>query len=224
MRKVYLSVIGFAFICRLNSHAQTTQDTTHKPAFSLYTPVEQAPGGDYRQRSLYIDEINLVSSYYLQNGNHSPITGGLGTEHVTDLSNGLDLKLAWQANELHKNSLTFGFGYDHHTSASASYVALLGGSNTGGTRIYPSLDWTRENTKTGGTFGIGAYYSGEYNYKSKGLDIHWSTKTADKNGEFSVKLQAYLDQVTLIYPSDVHVLPTPTVVATGPTYITTASG
>ena len=224
MKKVYLSVIGFAFICRLTSHAQTTQDTTRKPVFSLYTPVEQSPGSDYKSRALHIDEINLVSSYYLQNGNHSPVTGGLGTEHVTDLSSGLDLKLAWQADELHKNSLTFGMGYDHHTSASASYVALLGGSNTGGHRLYPSMDWTRENTKTGETFGIGAYYSGEYNYKSKGLDVHWSIKTPDKNGEFSVKLQAYLDQVTLIYPSDVHVLPTPTVVSTGPTYITTASG
>ncbi len=225
MRKVYLSVIGFAFICRLNVHAQTTPDTTkNKPAVNLYTPVEEPRDSSYNPRGLYIDEINLVSSYYLQNGDHSPITGGIGTEHVTDFSSGLDLKLAWQADDLHKNSLSFGLGYDHHTSASASYVALLGGSSTGGHRIYPSLDWTRENTKTGETFGIGAYYSGEYNYKSKGLDVHWSVKTPDKNGEFSVKLQAYLDQVTLIYPSDVHVLPTPVVTTTGPTYITTASG
>jgi len=225
MRKVYLSVIGFAFICRLNAYAQNAPDTTkNKPVVSLYTPVEEPRDSSYSPRGLYIDEINLVSSYYLQNGDHSPITGGIGTEHVTDFSSGLDLKLAWQADELHKNSLSFGIGYDHHTSASASYVALLGGSSTGGHRIYPSLDWTRENNKTGETFGIGAYYSGEYNYKSKGLDVHWSAKTPDKNGEFSVKLQAYLDQVTLIYPSDVHVLPTPTVTATVPTYITTASG
>ncbi|MEO6850463.1 MAG: DUF3570 domain-containing protein, partial [Mucilaginibacter sp.] len=69
---------------------------------------------------------------------------------------------------------------------------------------------------------IGAYYSGEYNYKSKGADLHFSIKTADKNGEFGVKLQGYFDQVTLIYPSEFIVAITPP--PTGATYITTASG
>jgi Protein of unknown function (DUF3570) len=202
MKKVYLSVIGFAFLCRLNGHAQTIQDTTHKPPVSLYTPVEQTRDASYNSRALHIDEINLVSSYYWQNGDHSPVTGGIGTEKVTDIANGIDLKLAWQADELHKNSLTFGLGYDHHTSASAAYVNQSGASNTGGSRIYPSLDWTRENTKTGNTFGLGTYYSGEYNYRSLGFDLHFSLKTADKNGEFSARAQAYFDEVTLIYPSE----------------------
>ncbi|MDF2432739.1 MAG: hypothetical protein JWP44_2370, partial [Mucilaginibacter sp.] len=70
------------------------------------------------------------------------------------------------------------------------------------TRIYPSLDWTVENTKKGNSFGAGAYLSDEYNYKSVGTDLHFSQKTADKNGEFTAKLQGYFDQVTLIYPSE----------------------
>jgi len=218
MRKAYLSVIGFAFICRLNSHAQTTQDTTRKPAFSLYTPIEQTTNGGFQPKLLSIDEINLVASYYSQNGDHSPVTGGIGTEKVTDISTGIDLKMAWQLQELHKNSLTFGFGYDHHTSASAAYVNQSGASKTGGSRIYPSLDWTTENTKTGNTFGLGAYYSGEYNYQSLGFDLHFSKKTADKNGEFSAKLQAYFDEVKLIYPSEL--IPTTTTT----TVITSASG
>ena len=120
MKKVYLSVIGFAFLCRLNGHAQTLQDTTHKAPVSLYTPIEQTRDTTYNPRELHIDEINLVSSYYRQNGDHSPVTGGIGTEKVTDIANGIDLKLAWQVEELHKNALTFGLGYDHHTSASAA--------------------------------------------------------------------------------------------------------
>ena len=224
MKKIYLSVIGFSIICRLSAYSQTRADTTgNKPAFSLYSPANYDTT-DYRPRRLRIDEIDLVSSYYLQNGDHSPITGGIGTENVIDFANGIDLNLVWLNPAMNKNTLAAGLGYDHHTSASSAYVALHGGSNPNGTRLYPSLDWTVENAKTGGAFGIGAYYSGEYNYKSKGLDMHWTTKTNDKSGVFDVKLQGYFDKVTLIYPSEFVPVPIITVVPPGTTVITTASG
>jgi hypothetical protein len=224
MKKVFLSVIGFSLLCRLNSHAQTKPDTVfNKPTPSLYTPINiyGLDTNTYNPLALRVEEVNLVSSYYSQNGNHSAVTGGIGTERVTDFSNGLDLKLAWGDPKLIKNSLTFGLGIDHHTSASAAFVSTTGASKTGGSRVYPSLDWTVEDAIKGSSFGIGAYYSGEYNYKSTGLDLHYSQKTRDKSGEFSAKLQAYFDQVTLIYPSEF--IPK-SVVSTGSVYVTTASG
>ncbi len=225
MKKIFLSVIGFSMICRFSTHAQTKADTSRTKPFTLYQPVKinsDPEPKDYSPRSLRIDEINFVSSYYWQQGDHSAITGGIGTEKVTDISNGLDLKLAWTGDYENKNTISLGLGYDHHTSASSAYVTTTGLGKQGGTRIYPSLDWTTEDGKTGNSFGIGAYYSGEYNYKSLGGDIHFSKKTADKNGEFSFKLQGYLDHVTLIYPSEFIQVITP--VSTGATYITTASG
>ena len=211
-------------MCRLNAFSQTKKDTSDdRPTFLLAKPApESYDTTSYFPRRLKIDEIDLVSSYYKQNGDHSAVTGGIGTEKVTDVSNGLDLKLAWLGYNSNKNSISIGLGIDHHTSASSANVTLTGNGKQGGTRIYPSLDWTVENAKTGNTFGLGAYYSGEYNYKSLGADMHFSMKTADKNGEFSAKLQAYLDHVTLIYPSEF--IPVITPVSTGATYITTASG
>ena len=226
MKKIFLSVVGFAMVCRFSAHAQVKEDTSNNAhPFTLYQPVKDgsAPNpDDYNPRSLRVDEINLVSSYYWQNGDHSAITGGIGTEKVTDISNGLDLKLAWEGDNHNKNTISLGFGFDHHSSASSAYVTTTGLGKKGGTRLYPSFDWTKENGTTGNTFGLGAYYSGEYNYKSLGADLHFSIKTADKNGEFSAKLQAYLDHVTLIYPSEF--VPVINPVSTGGTYITTASG
>ncbi|TWI95583.1 uncharacterized protein DUF3570 [Mucilaginibacter frigoritolerans] len=226
MKKIFLSIVGFSMICRFSAFAQTKEDTSHnKSPFTLYQPVkinsDPAPD-DYNPRALRIDEINLVSSYYWQRGDHSAITGGIGTEKVSDISNGLDLKLAWNGDNQNKNTISLGLGLDHHTSASSAFVTTTGLGKQGGTRIYPSFDWTVENSKTGNTFGIGTYYSGEYNYKSLGADVHFSKKTADKNGEFSFKLQAYLDHVTLIYPSELVKIINPA--ATSATYITTASG
>jgi len=218
MRKVYLSIVGFSLLCRLNVSAQTKQDSLPRTnGVSLFRPVGEPEPSEYNPRALHIDEINLVSSYYWQNGDHSPVTGGIGTEKVTDISNGLDLKMVWGDPKVKQNSLTLGLGIDHHTSASAAYVNLSGASRTGGSRVYPSLDWTTENIRKGSSFGIGAYYSGEYNYQSVGTDVHFSQKTADKNGEFTAKVQAYFDQVKQIYPSEF-------IPATTTTIVTSASG
>jgi len=223
MKKIYLSVIGFSIICRLGVHAQTKQDTTrNNHPFAVYTPGSGDSTG-YQSRALRVDEVDLFSSYYNQNGNHSAVTGGIGTQKVTDFSSGLDLHLVWLNQAYNKNTLSVGFGYDHHSSASAAYVALNGGGKPGGSRVYPSLDWTIENAQKGTSFGIGAYYSGEYNYKSTGADLHWSVKTKDRNGEFGVKLQGYFDQVTMILPSE-FIPPPPAASNPGTIVITTASG
>jgi hypothetical protein len=203
MRKIYLSIIGFSLICRFSAHAQTNKDTIayNKPAFNAYKPVTPDTTG-YNPRKLRIDEIDFVSSYYTQNGDHSAVTGGIGTEKVTDLANGLDLNLVWYNKAQNKNTLAVGLGFDYHTAASQAYISPTGASKADGTRIYPSLDWTVENAKKGNSFGIGTYYSDEFNYHSLGGDLLFSQKTADKNGEFSAKLQGYFDKVTLIYPDE----------------------
>ena len=203
MKKVYLSILGFSFLCRLNGYSQTTkQDSVaNKPAYTINgTPKPDST--HYNPRKFHLDEIDFVSSYYSQNGDHSAVTGGIGTEKVTDIANGLTLNFVKTDRNQNKNTLQVGLGFDYHTAASQAYVSKTGASSPSGTRLYPSLDYTIESAKTGNTFGVGAYYSNEFNYKSLGGDVHFSLKTPDKNGEFSAKLQGYFDQVTLIYPSE----------------------
>lgn len=206
MKKICLTVVGI-YILLLHAFAQTSNsvDTAYEP------------------KPLKLDEINLVSSYYNQNGDHSAILGGIGNEHVVDLANGLELNfVGWDARK-NKHTITAGLGFDHHTSASAAYVSKTGASKTGGTRVYPSFNWLVENENKGTSFGLGAYYSAEYNYHSLGLDASYSKKT-NNNGQFDGKISAYFDQVKLIYPSElIPVSSTPTT-SSGATYITTASG
>jgi len=93
----------------------------------------------YASKPLKVDEINLVSSYYTQNGDHSAITGGIGTERVVDLANGIDVKWVGFDKNQRKHSLTATLGIDHHSSASSAFVNKSGASKTGGTRVYPPL-------------------------------------------------------------------------------------
>ncbi len=203
MKKIYLSIVGFSILCRLNAAAQVGNNSLadNKAPFTISTPAAIDTSG-YNLRKIHLDEVDFVTSYYNQNGDHSAVTGGIGTEKVTDVANSLTLNLVWLNKSNNKNTLAVGLGFDYHTAASQAFVSKTGASSPSGTRIYPSLDWTIENAKKGNTFGLGAYYSGEFNYQSLGADLHFSQKTADKNGEFSAKLQGYFDKVTLIYPSE----------------------
>jgi len=205
MRKICLTVIGI-----------------HLLLLHAFSQVSKKDSSGFKQKRLHLDEINLVSSYYTQSGDHSSIQGGIGSEKVTDLANGLELQFVGWDGHSRKNTLTVGLGLDHHTAASQAYISKTGASKTGGTRIYPSVNWLIENEKKGAGFGLGAYYSNEYNYKSIALDAQFIKKT-NNNGEFNAKVTGYFDQVKLIYPSEL--IPEATTnTSDSVIYVTTASG
>lgn len=153
--------MGLAVICKINAIAQAAKDSLKRinQLAASQNPSESTDSSGYYPRKLTIDEIDFVSSYYKQNGNHSAVTGGVGTEKVTDIASGLTLNLIWFNQHRLKNKLGIGLGFDYHTAASQAYVSQSGASKKDGTRIYPSIDWSIENEKKGYSFGIGTYYS-----------------------------------------------------------------
>jgi hypothetical protein len=185
MKKLFLSVIGmyFTMVAAL-SQGSPKADSTYKP------------------RKLTFEEANIVSSYYRQDGNNAAVTGGIGSEKLTDISNSIDLKLSIYDRRNRKHTFTGEFGMDNYTSASSDKIdpKNISSASHADTRFYPSVGWTRENEKKGTTIGAGVSFSTEFDYQSIGANISFAQKTKNKSGEFSAKFQAYLDQVSLIYP------------------------
>ena len=56
--------------------------------------------------------------------------------------------------------------------------------------------------RKGTTFGAGLSGSSEFDYQSIGVNANFSKKTNNRNGEFTAKAQAYIDNVSLIYPTE----------------------
>ncbi|SHM44522.1 DUF3570 domain-containing protein [Mucilaginibacter sp. OK098] len=187
MRKIYLGVLAL-YLGILSSHAQIKQ------------PVKDST--NYEARKLKVDEVNFVSSYYHQNGNNSAVTGGIGTENLTDFANTLDIQLSKLTGNGHKNTYTFELGIDHYTSASSDKIDpySISSASRQDTRIYPSLNWTNSNEKTGNAFGFTASISHEFDYQSKGLGFNLTRVSKDKNTQFDFKLQAFLDTWKVILP------------------------
>jgi hypothetical protein len=146
--------------------------------------------------------LKAVSSYYTQNGNNAAVTGGVGSEKLNDIANVFDIKLTKYDKKFRKHTFGAEIGIDHYTSASSDKIDLKANSSAShaDTRFYPGINWSVENENKGTTFGAGLSSSTEFDYQSFGANIGFSKKTKDKSGEFTAKLQTYLDQVSLIAP------------------------
>ena len=201
MRKIYLTLLG-SYLLFIHSFGQS---------FSDINP-------EYNRPSLKLDQTNLISNYYSQTGNHSAITGGEGTQALTDISNVIELKYIKTDLRNQNHTVNVDFGYDHHTAASAAYVNRNGSSPTGGSRYYTSFNWQVDNPENQTTWGLGAAISLEYTYHSYGLNGIFAKRSADNNREFMAKGLLFLDGVTMILPAELRPA-TPNV-----TTITSASG
>lgn len=185
MKRIFLTVLGIAAL--LKSFSQQVPDTS-----------------TLKSRKLKIEEMNLVSSYYGQSGDHAAVTGGTGTQKLTDIANVIDVKLTRYDRKLRKHTYDVEVGIDHYTSASSDRVDLKANSSASyaDTRIYPALTWSMENETKGNTISAGVSSSAEYDYLSFGANIGITKKTKDKNGEFSGRLQTFVDQVHMIAPEE----------------------
>jgi Protein of unknown function (DUF3570) len=183
MKRILLTAAGI--LALINSYAQTPADST-----------------GFKSRKLKVEEVNLVSSYYRQDGDNAAVTGGIGSQHLTDIANIIDVKLTCYDKKLRKHSFGIELGIDHYSSASSDKIDLKANSSASSadTRVYPALSWLMDNEKKGTSFGIGLSSSTEFDYQSFGANISFAKKTKNRSGELTAKIQTYLDQVSLILP------------------------
>lgn len=192
MRKISLSIISI-FAGLLSVFSQDAADST----------------ASYKSKKLTLEEINIVSSYYHQDGNNSAVTGGIGTEKLSDYANIIDVKLNKYSKRDLKHTIGLEIGVDHFTSASSDNVSPNTGTNASSsnidskdTRIYPAINWQVENEKKGTTYGVGVSYSHEFDYQSFGGNFIFAKKFRNNNSEISGKIQGYIDQLKLVYPAE----------------------
>lgn len=207
MRKVSLTfILLFVGLCSIFAQKNKPQkDTTA-----------------YQPRQLQIDEVNLVSGYYQQTGNHAAVTGGIGSESLTDFANNIDVKFSGISQKGYKHTLNLDMGIDHYTSASSDKIdprnrkkggsqevidsALLVNPATRTSasyedqRFYPSLKWSTENQKKHWTLGVGASYSTEWDYESRGISASFNKSTPNGNREWGIRAGAFFDSWSIILP------------------------
>ncbi|MES2517225.1 MAG: DUF3570 domain-containing protein [Bacteroidota bacterium] len=162
----------------------------------------------YEKRKLKVDEVNFISSYYHQEGNNSAVTGGIGTEKLTDYANSFDLKMSKYDLKSRLHSFTIDFNVDYYTSASSDNIdpRSISGASSRDMHIYPSIAWSMKDAKTRVTKGLAYSYSTEFDYQSHGFTASWAKASRDNNREFSIKASAFLDKATIILPNELRTI------------------
>ncbi len=169
--------------------------------FNLFGAFAQTET-NYKERDLTIDEVNFVTSYYAQDGNNAAVTGGVGSEQLTDFANQLDIRLIKKGKNGKEHYINASIGIDHYSSASSDKIdpTTISSASSADTRVYPKLGWTINNPNTGWRTGVMASFSNEFDYTSFGLGLNVAKTSLDKNREISLGLQGYFDTWRAILP------------------------
>ena len=80
--------------------------------FGIFNAKAQENTNNEQPKKLTFDEANLVSSYYKQDGNNSAVTGGIGSEKLTDVSNTIDVTMIKYDKKDRKNKFNVSVGID----------------------------------------------------------------------------------------------------------------
>lgn len=191
MKKIVLAIGLYLSLSSAQAQVQANKTTT-----------TQNSSSNYQKRKLKLDEVSIMSSYYTQDGNRSAVTGGLGTEKLTDYANSLDLKLSFvdKLNRIH--NINIDANIDYYTSASSDKIdsTTISSASSDDIHFYPNVNYSITNKEKRQTIGLNASYSTEWDYKSYGGTLSYSKASKDNNTEITAKAGVFLDKWTLILP------------------------
>lgn len=188
----------------------------NKIAFILFLVVgvmyAQEPS-TFQKKVLETPEIDLLFSYYKQDGKHAAVSGGEGTEALTDAASAIVVNIPLNMNDV----LTVDAGISAYTSASSSNVDPFDGKKKNGNLVASpwmassgaskqdalatfSVGYAHNSTDRNTIVGVHAAYAQEYDYASIGFGGSLVKLFNEKNTEISIGAQVYLDTWKPRYP------------------------
>jgi hypothetical protein len=148
-------------------------------------------------------EISFLGSYYEQDGNHSPVTGGIGTEQLTNIAPTFSINIPIDT----VRTITFDGAVDFYSSASSDNInnpfldpGHVSSASAHDSRIYGTLGYKRKNNQKNTTKGIFVGASAEYDVSSVSGGVSFSKSSKDHNKDISLKASYFFDNWSLIYP------------------------
>ncbi|MCR8668181.1 DUF3570 domain-containing protein [Aestuariibaculum sp. M13] len=185
----------------------------------------------YKKRVLESTEVDFLTSYYTQDGNNASVTGGIGTEKLTDFTPTIVVSVPLNADDV----LTVDAGISAYSSASSSNLnpfdsssgASAGGGddledddvfNTNGPIGSPwvassgasqsdvwgsvTIDYSHSSDDRNTILNVDASFASEFDYSSIGFGGGITKLFNDKNTTLNVSGKVYLDSWRPRYPTE----------------------
>ena len=144
-------------------------------------------------------EANFLSSYYQQDGDNAAVTGGIGTEKLTDVANVFTLNIPLDSTK----SINLYTGADYYSSASTDAIDRNPSSaSSSDTRAFATVTYSKLNLKRDEIYALKLGTSVEYDYTSVMGGFSYTKLWNEANSELQLSGQAFIDNWQLIYPSE----------------------
>lgn len=142
-------------------------------------------------------EIDFLLNYYDQDGDHSAVTGGIGTEELNNIGTKIAIYIPQGLNK----SLNIYLNADSYTSASSDNIdPLRSGASAHDIHAYGSVEFSVDNPESQFAYSLTGGLSTEFDYTSFSFGGSWSIYSANRNSEFTISTINFIDFITLIYP------------------------
>lgn len=163
----------------------------------------------YQKRVLETAEIDLLFSYYNQDGEHAAVTGGEGTEELTDATSSIVVKMPLNPDDV----LTLDVGISAYSSASSSNIdpfddtgrtaspfSASSGASQSDALVHFNPTYEHSSEDRNSIYSVQAYIASEYDYFSIGFGGGYTRLFNEKNTQLSASFQLFLDRWNPQYP------------------------
>ena len=161
----------------------------------------------FKKRVLESTEVDFLASYYKQDGLHSAVSGGIGSEKLTDIASNIIVAIPMNDDDI----LTVDAGISAYTSASSSNInpfdsdkpnpwQASSGASAQDALASLVVNYSHSSDDRNFIWNADVSVSSEYDYFSLGFGGGITKLFNNKNSEISLKGNAYLDTWQPIYP------------------------
>lgn len=161
----------------------------------------------YKKRVLETTEVDFLTSYYSQDGDNAAVSGGIGTEELTDFTGTFVVSIPLNDDDV----LTIDAGVSAYTSASSSNINPFDGviadpyqasSGASSSDLWANLtgNYSHSSDDRNNIWSAKVSVSSEYDYFSIGIGGSYSKLFNEKNTEINVNVNLFFDTWNAIYP------------------------
>jgi hypothetical protein len=164
----------------------------------LYLNVAGQQTGTSQSQPKEKTEVDFLFSYYQQDGNNSAVTGGIGTEKLTDVASNIIVNVPMKP----QKNLVMDYGVSYYSSASSDNINPMTVSSASSSNIVFHLGITTVKKDTANNSEVGIKVGGTHqnNFGSATIGGYYAKQSEDKNRELKVQISLGYDRWALYYP------------------------
>lgn len=147
-------------------------------------------------------EVNFLLNYYEQDGDHSPVTGGQGTEELDNIAPSFVVHIPMDS----LSSLDLNFGIDIYSSASTDNIDYFeavdnkSSASSMDARAHINASYSRKLSNSDNEYSVMGGVSVEYDVTSFNFGGSYTLNSEDQNRSFTIDGVYMSDTWNLIYP------------------------